>query len=329
MRTFFSISLVILCQAAMAQDAADSRSADAVAVDRGLAFLAKDALAWKREHNCASCHHAALVVWAMREARQHGIAVDEPVLAEMMKWVADSGSGKTSLPRPPGIPKAMNTKPVWFSLALQADQKPDESAQAGLKLLLNTVKEDQTDSGAWASWPDTRPPIFGNSDESMTILATLALVPAAQAGDESAIAARDKAVRWLNETKSDDDPQSVAMRLVLWKRLNRPAEEQAPLIQRIRERQREDGGWNQATGMESDAWATGQALYAISQAGLSPTDTTIVRGRAFLIKTQRKDGSWPMMSRPTKPGDEYAEGKVAITGAGSAWAILGLVYSQE
>lgn len=321
MRTLMSLTLVLVAQSALAQDVAST-------IDRGLAFLAKDSLAWKKEHNCVSCHHGALVAWALRDAKQHGIPVDEPVLAEMTKWTAESGSGKTGIPRPPGIPKALNAKAVWFSLALQSDRKPDETVQAGLKLLLATVKEDQTDSGAWASWPETRPPIFGNSDESMTVLATLALLPAAQAGDESAIAARDKGVRWLVETKTDDDPQSVAMRLVLWNRLNRPPEELAPLIQRIHERQREDGGWSQATGRESDAWATGQALYALSVSGLKSTDATIASGRQFLTKTQREDGSWPMMSRPTKSDGEYAKGQVAITGAGAAWAVIGLVHSK-
>jgi hypothetical protein len=70
-----------------------------------------------------------------------------------------------------------------------------------------------------------RPPIFGNSDESMTALATLALIPAAASDDDTAKAVRDKGIRWLAETKTDDDPQSIAMRLVLWRRLGRPAEE--------------------------------------------------------------------------------------------------------
>lgn len=45
----------------------------------------KDAQAWKKEYNCASCHHASLVICALREARQFGHAVDEPVLAELTK----------------------------------------------------------------------------------------------------------------------------------------------------------------------------------------------------------------------------------------------------
>lgn len=296
-------------------------------IDRGLAFLAKDALAWKKEYNCASCHHAALVAWAIREAKQRGHTVDEPVLAEMTKWVAESGDGKTSLPRPSGIPIALNVKPVWFALALGADDKPDEVSLAGLKRLLETVKGDQTETGAWASWPETRPPIFGHSDENMTVLATLALLPAATE-DDSAKAARDKGVQWLATTKSDEDPQSVAMRLVLWQRLNRPAEETAPLVQRIRERQNTDGGWSQSPDMASDAWATGQALYALSHTNLKPDDSAVARGRVFLIKTQREDGSWPMTSRPTKPGGEGSKSLIPITGAGSAWAVLGLVRSR-
>ena len=134
------------------------------------------AAAWKSEHNCVSCHHAGLVVWSMREAKQRGHAVDEPVLAELTKWVAESGDGKTGVPRPAGIPKALNAKAVWFALALGADPEAGRrSSQKGLKLLLKTVKSDQTENGSWSSWPETRPPIFGNSDESMTALATLAV----------------------------------------------------------------------------------------------------------------------------------------------------------
>src|SRR5262249_498717 len=139
-------------------------------VKRGLGFLAKDAQAWKARHKCVSCHHAALVIWAMREARQRGHDVDEPVLAELTKWLAESGSAKTAAPPPTGIPKALNTGAVWFALALGADSRPDALSQRGLKLMLKTVESDQTENGSWASWPETRPPIFGNSDESMTAL---------------------------------------------------------------------------------------------------------------------------------------------------------------
>jgi hypothetical protein len=264
MRSLVVIAVALLAGPASAQYRRPGPTAVDAAIDRGLVFLKRDALAWKDEHHCVSCRHAALVVWSMREAKQLGHTVDEPFLAELTRWIAESGDGKTGLARPAGRPRALNAKAVWFALALGADQEPDATARSGLKRLLGTVKGDQTDDGSWSAWPETRPPIFADSDESMTALATLAVLPAAAAGDRSAQAVRDRGIRWLAGTKTDDDPQSVALRLVLWRRLGRPAEDWEPLARRIRERQNADGGWSQAKGMASDAWATGQALYALA-----------------------------------------------------------------
>ncbi len=80
--------------------------------------------------------------------------------------------------------------------------------------------------------------------------------------------------------------------------------------------------------MSSDAWATGQALYALANTGIEKDDPAISRGQAFLAKTQRADGLWPMTSRPVKPGGEGSQSLVPITGAGSAWAVLGLLRSR-
>jgi hypothetical protein len=298
-------------------------------VDRGLAFLTRDALAWKSERHCVSCHHAALVIWSFHEARQRGFAVDEPVLAELTKWVAESGDGKTGPERSAAAPRAASSKATYFALGLGANPNPDAVSQEGMKLLLATVKGDQLENGSWSAWPETRPPIFGNSDETLTALSTLALLPAAATGDEAAKAARDRGIRWLAETKSDDDPQSLALRLVLWQRLGRPAGEREPLLRRIQERQNADGGWSQTKDLASDAWATGQALYALAHAGVPPVDPAVERAHLFLMKTQRDDGSWPMTSRPVQPGGgEGAKNLVPITGAGSAWAVLGLAFSR-
>src|SRR5262249_52424770 len=160
--------------------------------------------------------------------------------------------------RPEGIPRALNEKAVSLALGLAADPRPDAVARDGAKILLTTVKGDQIENGSWASWPDTRHPIFGNSDERTTLSAMLALLPAASSGDEAAQAARDKGVKWLMETPPDGDPQTTALRVVLWTRLGRPASEWQPWAELIRSRQNADGGWSQTPEMASDAWATGQ-----------------------------------------------------------------------
>lgn len=321
------VALFTVCDVSRAGGSEPQRVDIKPAIDRGLAFLVNDAIEWKRQHNCVSCHHASLAIWSMREAKARGYRVDAKVLAELTTWVAASGDGKTGVPRPAAVPKALNAKAVHFALALAADPAPDAASQKEMKLLLKTVEGDQIENGSWSSWPETRPPIFGNSDDSMTALATLAVLPAATAGDSAAKTTRDRGVQWLAKTKTDDDPQSLAMRLVLWRRLGRPAGEWRPLVERIERRQNADGGWSQAKDMPSDAWATGQALYALAHAGIGPKAPVIARAHAYLVKTQRGDGSWPMSSRPVKPGGRGSNSLVPITGAGTAWAIIGLARS--
>ena len=92
MRSIVAIVVAIL-SGASAQDLRHNSSDVGATIDRGLAFLAKDALAWKNEHNCVSCHHAGLVIWSMREARQRGHKVDEAVLALLNLTRCDSKYG--------------------------------------------------------------------------------------------------------------------------------------------------------------------------------------------------------------------------------------------
>lgn len=323
--------VVVACFA----EAARARTADAqsagvsLAIERGLEFLARDAVRWREEHQCVSCHHAGMVVWSMHEAKRMGYGVDETVLAEMAQWIADSGDGKTSIVRPADVPQAINIKAVWFALALAADPRPNEADEQSMKRLLKTIQSDQGMDGSWDWWPETRPPFFGTSDASVTVLAALALVRAADSGDGAARAALNRAVTWLNESPGDDDPQSLAMRLVLWRRLDRPQVEIEVLVEKIQRRQNHDGGWSQASGIPSDAWGTGQALYALAIAGRGSNPAVLARARAFLVKTQREDGSWPMTSRPIQPGGEGSKSLVPITGAGTAWGVLGLALARS
>lgn len=312
--------MVLFPVALRAEDVARARK---VAITRGLDFLVRDAQAWKAEHQCVSCHHAGLVRWALQESRQRGIAVDEPVLDFLTAWIADSGPGTTSVPRPPEAPRALNTKALWFALALGPDASPAERARDGFAGFIRTLTADQMEDGRWVAWPNTRAPMFGNSEASVTALAALALIPSASREDATARPALGRALTWLKSSAPDAELQSLTMRLVVWQRTEQPAAEIGQLTQRLRRAQRHDGGWSQVPGLPSDAWATGQALYALAdQAG---GEQSLLRGQQYLLANQRPDGSWPMESRPTSPGGEPAGLLVPITGAGSAWAVLGLV----
>jgi hypothetical protein len=62
--------------------------------------------------------------------------------------------------------------------------------------------------------------------------------------------------------------------------------------------QRPDGGWAQLPSMDSDAYATGQALVALADSGaITPAHPIYQRGVQFLLKTQCEDGSWLVRTR--------------------------------
>ena len=105
MRSMVAVTLFVLSVGGSVQAVRPEPVNVDAAIDRGLGFLVKDALAWKGKHGCVSCHHASLVVWSMREARQFGHAVNEPVLAELTQRLAESGDGKTGVARPADVPK--------------------------------------------------------------------------------------------------------------------------------------------------------------------------------------------------------------------------------
>jgi N-acyl-D-amino-acid deacylase len=97
--------------------------------------------------------------------------------------------------------------------------------------------------------------------------------------------------------------------------------------------QRGDGGWGQKPDMDSDAYATGSVLVALSETGYcSQGDPVFQRGVAYLLKTQLDDGSWHVVSR-SKPFQKYFETGFPhgtdqfISSAASSWAVWALLLS--
>ena len=81
-----------------------------------------------------------------------------------------------------------------------------------------------------------------------------------------------------------------------WSKANQPRSPRPR--RRLPREQRADGGWNQLPSMGSDAYATGQALYALNTAGrMAASDPVYARGVKYLLSTQAADGSWHVKSR--------------------------------
>ena len=102
---------------------------------------------------------------------------------------------------------------------------------------------------------------------------------------------------------------------------------------RLLSEQRADGGWAQLPTLPSDAYATGEVLYALHAAGaITARHPAYQRGLAFLLQTQRGDGSWfvPTRSFPIIPyfncGFPHGRAQFISTSA-TCWATMALLTS--
>jgi hypothetical protein len=111
-----------------------------------------------------------------------------------------------------------------------------------------------------------------------------------------------------------------------------PRADVSAAMQQVTGAQRSDGGWSQRDGYEPDAWATGESLYALREAGMAVTSEVYRKGIAFLLKTQYQDGAWFVKSR-AYPTQLYFESGYPfghnqwISAAGASWASLAIAYT--
>src|SRR4051794_5000116 len=149
------------------------------AVERGLTFLQQDAAKWRKERQCATCHHGTMTVWALSEARHFGYAVPAEVLAETAKWTKDRLLARIDLPRDtrPGW-SMVSTPAIYLALAAQAVPGQQAVSADEVKRIAGHLLRHQEADGAW-SWASApaqnRPPPVFESDEIATLLASLAL----------------------------------------------------------------------------------------------------------------------------------------------------------
>src|SRR5262249_9616269 len=109
-------------------------------------------------------------------------------------------------------------------------------------------------------------------------------------------AALKSARRWLAESKptSTEDASFRLMGLV-W--CGAPRQEIDAAASDLRAMQKPTGGWAQVAHSESDAYSTGEALFALHEAGMPTGDPSWSKGLKFLLSTQAKDGTWRTRTR--------------------------------
>jgi hypothetical protein len=302
-------------------------------VDRAIGYLQTESGAWLKAGRCAACHHAAMPLWALSEAGKQGYAIDKQFLTDSIEGALGSrkkmmASGLVPNPDAPPDPRPMARGVSTGAVFMAAIAGTMPSLTDGQKESLNQITDDiikkQQPDGSWEFFL-SRPPI-NESQASDTAWIVMALQ-----GDvdrdptKSHRAALDKGIAWLDAPNVPDNQQMKVLKLLVSIRAGTPREKLQPAIDQLLALQRPDGGWNQTPVPISDAFATGQTLYALALAGYTSERPEIQRGINFLVATQKPDGSWPMTSRAT-PDGRPGKAKVLtpITCAGSSWATLAL-----
>jgi N-acyl-D-amino-acid deacylase len=294
-------------------------------VEKAIALLQKSGPQFVKVSGCVSCHHQSLPQMAYAAARERGFHVDPAISGQQVKAVMamfrpireQMEKGTISLPNP-GIS-------VSYSLLGIAAEGygPDETTRA----MTLAIARTQLPDGSFAVLP-ARPPLEASAFTS-TALSIRALQLYGREFDAQIAGART----WLKQARpATQEDRTMRLLGLAWSRADETAIEQAAAD--LLAHQRADGGWAQLSGLESDAYATGQALVALHQAkALKETDRACQRGVAYLLRTQLADGSWVVRTRSSPvqqlKDSGFPHGRDQwISAAGTSWAAMALSLSQ-
>lgn len=307
--------------AALRKTGASEVARTKAAAERAIALLQKSSAQFSRVSGCASCHHQSLPQMALGVARAHDISVDEAAARHQVDATIAvlKGVHEQALANRDRIPDP----PISVSYALVGLAAAQYPADEITDTLARVVAAWQSDDGAFYPLPPMRPPL-----EADVFTATALSLRALQLYGTDPDARVARAGTWLR-TARPRTTEERAMQLLgmVWSKAS--AQDIRTSAKALLAEQRPDGAWAQLPGLETDAYATGQALVALQAAGHDVSSAEYQRGVAFLVRTQFPDGSWLVRTRtfPVQPPRDsgFPHGKHQwISAAGTSWATMAL-----
>jgi hypothetical protein len=296
------------------------------AVERSLPLLQRIGQPFIQKTGCVSCHHNSVVASTLTLARRHGYRFDEAAFeAERARIAAYLESHRERTLQNIAIAGSQDTI-SYLLVGLAATGHPaDRATDAQAVWLMRRQAAD-------GRWPlaTLRPPIE-SSDVEVTAMSLRAVqLYAPTAYRVNAAKAVERARDWLaSATGANTEDRAFRVLGLTWAGAAREVVRAA--ARDLVASQRGDGGWSQEPPMDSDAYATGQALVALRESGVVPAgDPAIRRGVEYLLRTQFEDGSWFVRSRAV-PIQTYFESGFPhgadqwISAAATAWAVSALV----
>ena len=300
------------------------------AAERSMALLESSSQKFFDGSGCVSCHHQNITDMAAGEARARGVRVDPQAAIGRLKMLA------AAPPAPLLIERMDIGVPEILSMTLAALAARDIPADRTTDKLVANLAATQAADGSWhvLSGIGERPPAEEGAI-TRTALSIRALKVYGAPGRGAEMTARIARARdWLRAAAPvTAEERNMRLLGLYWSGAD-PASLKS-LAGEILAAQQRDGGWRQIDTLSSDAYATGQSLYAVAKAGgVSPADAAYQRGVKFLLATQADNGSWRVTSRAPKfqayfnSGFPYA-GDQWISAWGTGWATMALAQAVK
>jgi hypothetical protein len=300
------------------------------ALARSVPLLQRNDVLSMKKSGCVSCHNNTLTAVTVSAVRTSGLRIDEDTARSQLKAIGGyAESWRERILQGMGIPGDIDTL-SYILVGLAAERYPADDATAAMARF---IKDHQLPDGHWAIFAH-RPPLE-SSDIEVTALSMRSLqlyAPTRHAAEYKVPI--EAAAAWLAQAT----PKTTEDRVFQILGLHWAGKARDTVRARGREllaEQRPDGGWAQIPTLNSDAYATGQALVALQEAHvISKTDAAAKRGIQFLLNSQLADGSWLVKTRAIRIQPHYESGfphgiDQFISAAGTNWASTALALAAR
>jgi Ankyrin repeats (3 copies)/Prenyltransferase and squalene oxidase repeat len=293
MKSVLTLGGVLVCSSLTVAALADPLPAPKLhaAAASAINVLEQSIRVWHQRRTCYSCHHQGLPVALAAEARARGVQVDEALARRNLSLGLQ---GLKNLDR--AVQSAQQIDPATDTgsqlVAARVAGVPQGLARAVYAAI---IAKKQRPDGSWETL-DNRPPQSWSrvTATAMGVTAIRAYMPESrqQETEERVRRAGD----WLLAARPrDTEDRAYQIFGAIEAGVDRVAVK--PMADALLTAQRPDGGWAQLASRASDAYATGEALVALYEAGVGPTAPAFQRGLRYLLDSQFPDGSWRVATR--------------------------------
>jgi ankyrin repeat protein len=264
------------------------------AVERALAQIQPVGPKFSDRTKCNSCHNQNIPAIAVAHAKSRGLSLNESLVGHSMK-VTNVGWSNRRDPVLLGDTYGGGFQAnISYGLLEMSESHVPATVQSDAMVLGLAAR--QLPDGSWPEGVDIRPPLTPSAIVS-TALAARGIRQLAPAGRRDEMEARVARAKEYLRSAVPQDPIDAMFRMVglVWTGASDAEINQARHA--VIGLQRPDGGWAQLTSLDSDAYATGLALYALHSAGMKSDAAPYQKGADFLLRTQLEDGTWFVKTR--------------------------------